>query len=577
MIEGKEHSESSTHAATVVPPKAQKTLPLGPFLGAVTSRSVRVWLHFEAAESEITSRTFFVSVSESGTSSAQPQPVPLEVNKDTLWAGVAILKDLKPDTPYDYRLWNDQEMKSGLDLGELPVEDLHFRTLPDDEKIDELDFLLMSCHNPTKCPEDGQDGYAVWNQIPYILGKNSNVRFAILGGDQVYADDWKAKLLNAQTEEERIKYYLEIYRTFWSDLRYRRVLCSLPSFLMWDDHDIIDGWGSEQTSFKSEVETDPGYVQFKDDWWQLFETAKDYFRHFQSVRNSSQDTNEECAGFDFCTRVGPIGFAFLDLRSNRNVRELRMWLPEQFESIKKWIKENQSHLQALFLVTPVVIAHGDPEAERITTKVWPWVLKLAAWLVNKNEVMAKAIRDFEKNIGDIRDDIYDSWGADPNEAELDALLDYLFNLNSGVDGSNPVRVVILSGDIHTGGCSLLYSTDAAHRTGASIPQIISSPVGYSPAPWMLEGYYRHKTTWVPLGSKGRYYAQIGYHMDKRHVCVLSVRQSPTLSLEVKYYLEGFREPMNFFFDLSSGKALDQIPWTPAQPPNQGTSDPKVST
>jgi hypothetical protein len=26
-------------------------------------------------------------------------------------------------------------------------------------------------------------------------------------------------------------------------------MCSLPAVMIWDDHDITDGWGSETTSF----------------------------------------------------------------------------------------------------------------------------------------------------------------------------------------------------------------------------------------------------------------------------------------------------------------------------------------
>jgi hypothetical protein len=53
----------------------------------------------------------------------------------------------------------------------------------------------MSCHNPETQTKDGADGFAVWARIPDIMNENKNVRFAILAGDQIYADVKETELL----------------------------------------------------------------------------------------------------------------------------------------------------------------------------------------------------------------------------------------------------------------------------------------------------------------------------------------------------------------------------------------------
>jgi len=63
------------------------------------------------------------------------------------------------------------------------------------------------------------------------------------------------------------------------------------------------------------------------------------------------------------------------------------------------------------------------------------------------------------NLGDITDDIEDSWGSETNAAEADRVLDYLFMLQNPAGGEREIAVIILSGDIHTPGYSTIYSRE----------------------------------------------------------------------------------------------------------------------
>jgi len=178
---------------------------------------------------------------------------------------------------------------------------------------------------------------------------------------------------------------------------------------------------------------------------------------------------------------------------------------------------------------------------------------------------------FWKTLGDIRGDIRDSWGAAVNADQTDMVLDFLFDLQN--DPEHPVRVVILSGDIHTSGYATVYSSDERHKKGASIPHITSSAVAYAPFNWLLEAMYRKASKVVPLGKKGKYSSQISHHFCARNVSVLSIRPKIDTSagenagqpvqdfqLKIKYYLEGYPEPQIIMFDLDRTAHRENIAW-----------------
>lgn len=65
-----------------------------------------------------------------------------------LGTGIITLGNLEANAKYSYQLWHD-EAHLVLDLGDLAPADLYFWTLPEDGYGRQLDFLLMSCHDPS--------------------------------------------------------------------------------------------------------------------------------------------------------------------------------------------------------------------------------------------------------------------------------------------------------------------------------------------------------------------------------------------------------------------------------------------
>lgn len=529
------------------------TSVLGPFIGHTTSTSSKIWVHVPPFEAEVTSLRVTFRIDKSIDGNFDTAHVK-EVKENTSWATLAEFSGLEPNTKYFYRIeietiGNLTDVSPSLEAG-----DLYFTTLENGhDSMSRLDFLLLSCHNP----EAGKlksnplsDGFEVWSTIPQILRQNPDIKFALLGGDQVYLDDAASKYMG-KPEIDRSNAILAAYRAHWSHQDYRKVLCSLPSYLMWDDHDIVDGWGSERSSFTNEKSS-----TFKAEWLDWFKSAKHSFWNMQAARNPDTFGLAENGPFDTCFTVGRSAFVLADLRSNRNYRRKEIWLDEQIGKIKKWISE-QNGIDTLFFLTPVVFAHGDPKSETNIGIFWPLALGFVDWLKKTGKLIG-LVSKWDKSIGDLRDDLDDAWFSEPNRDTAAKVLDLFFQLQI----KQGISVVILSGDIHTSGHSEIYSENAAHGESAIIPHIVSSPVAYSPFNWLLEAFFRTRTKTTRLDEKGYFKAQISHHFGERCATVISLRRpvSGEMQLKVKFYREGFEEPTTTIFDLLRRSHREQILW-----------------
>jgi hypothetical protein len=251
----------------------------------------------------------------------------------------------------------------------------------------------------------------------------------------------------------------------------------------------------------------------------------------------------------------------MDLRTNRNLRLQRLLTADQADRVRKWVEANRQGMHTLFVVSPVVFSHGSPVVEDFTVRLWPWAMKAVDFFAGRTKWGRGLQTKFDKSLGDIRDDIKDSWGCAENAAQTDGVLDFLFGLQN--DQQHPLGVVILSGDIHTSGYANIYSSDPAHARRSSIPHITSSSVSYTPFNWLLEAVYRHASKTVALGARGVYSSQISHHFCSRSVAVLSLRSTNAegdYQLKVKYYLEGFPEPQILLFDLDRNSHRENVAW-----------------
>jgi hypothetical protein len=150
-------------------------------------------------------------------------------------------------------------------------------------------MLYPSCNgfSSMKLLNDTRDANRLWRQVaekhearPYHL--------LMMGGDQLYCDSMWDKLVPLQewarlplnqriqqpfTDEMRSlvdQFYAEVYVERWSQAEPARVLAQVPSIMVWDDHDIFDGWGSYAAE-----------LQQCDVYRGIFAIAREYFALYQ--------------------------------------------------------------------------------------------------------------------------------------------------------------------------------------------------------------------------------------------------------------------------------------------------------
>ena len=91
---------------------------------------------------------------------------------------------------------------------------------------------------------------------------DSPYHLLLMGGDQIYADSiWEVvpsiKRWSEKKAERRStapftptmgrqveRFYFELYCSRWAQAEPARMFTRIPTVMMWDDHDIFDGWGS---------------------------------------------------------------------------------------------------------------------------------------------------------------------------------------------------------------------------------------------------------------------------------------------------------------------------------------------
>jgi hypothetical protein len=335
-----------------------------------------------------------------------------------------------------------------------------FRLLPADTSRP-LRVVLLSCNAIEHADE--RTRFDMWRRLRAQIDAG-RVDLLIHGGDQIYADDiwrWHEKhdsrpSLSALTAE-----YREEYVRLWGDNPdIRGVLASCPSVMMWDDHDIYDGYGSNGD------DDQPGSRLY-------FQAAAQAFRDFQAVNNppvdpawlKHRDGTQVPADDSFFSafRSHGIGFILLDARSNRNYERSSVLGANQFKVLETVLEAWRADktLRWLYVLAGVPIVHAEVSA-------------------------GLAISDMTGDILGARDDLRDNWVSPNNLAECGRLLSGLFDFM--VDRPE-VEVTMLGGDAHVGAVARIWSAIHPPRNGRGLEfyQVTSSGIAH-PAPTGLKAF-----------------------------------------------------------------------------------------
>lgn len=283
----------------------------------------------------------------------------------------------------------------------------------------------------------------------------------IMGGDQIYADaiwsvvpslkawndlgrDTKINRTATKTMQAQIdRFYSELYLERWNKPEVAHMLASIPSVMMWDDHDIFDGWGS----YPMDIQQCPVYQA-------IFNGAKAYFELLQlrGLHNTSLLSQGQAAPKHYS-----FGFSFrhyhllaLDNRSERTLTQVMS--PSHWQQISDYLAIcNQGDL---LILSAVPVVYRDFSFAEKALDATPWEEELT-------------------------DDLKDHWRAKEHEGERLKLIMRLLDNAKQRQG----KTVILSGDVHVGCLGVIRDTSS--QIPLSIHQVVSSGIVH-PAPSYIQ-------------------------------------------------------------------------------------------
>ncbi len=417
---------------------------LGPIIGTVTDKNAKVWFYgrcegipychvYDENEQPIHGSPFgFNPVSTS----------------DCMWKGIpgrAYLTEI--EFPQDIKKCQFSITFSAVHS--LETEKLYpIETAPGEgDPVGKFSFSLTSCNlGYTSTHTNEKKVGKMWTHL-FNRMKDKDCKFHIQCGDQIYCDHrkhnaWekcKTELESMRKEpepnkkskyiENMVNHYRGVYLDCWSFPEIQRVMHTFPQYMIWDDHETTNGWGSNENHHKL--------------YREIFMAARKAYIEFQHSHNPNALTIGELF---YTFSYGSASFLVLDLRGHRDYYNDVLLGRLQWQAIQDWCtSESVQRSKILFVVTSVPVFH-----------------------------LSRKFGSFAFIINDLRD----QWSTGCNKLERKKLLNLLFDWS----GEDKKPVYILGGDVHVGTVIRIDKMDTeGNRTGHKIDQITSSPITKAPA------------------------------------------------------------------------------------------------
>jgi hypothetical protein len=307
-------------------------------------------------------------------------------------------------------------------------------------------------------PADDENTPEVKSPTPYHL--------LLQGGDQVYADamwetvpamktwnehSWEKgnkTPLTAKVQQALDDFYFDLYTSRWSQPEVARILARVPSIAMWDDHDLIDGWGSYPQE-RQNCEVFGGIWKSASKAFAVFQQhLKDGERRPGTIGNASaswwQQTLHQDArqgAFSFGYTVGKVTILAVDMRSQRT-SQTQVVRQEHWDEIYSWIDALKSEsVTHLIVMSSIPVVYPGFDTLETLLGIFP-------------------------GHQDLEDDLRDHWDSQPHKGERLRMIHNLLK----VPKSN-IRATLISGDVHVAALGVIESV--REQTPASTEKIIN--------------------------------------------------------------------------------------------------------
>lgn len=405
-----------------------------------------------------------------------------EFRESDLNTTVVRVTSLRPDTRYQYVL----RRQTGDQVGQprrgraLTAGDLV--TFSDERDARRLRFAFASCHSPVHhgllsggietVSREALERWVALGRLPA-----SECDMVILMGDQIYADGIEDNF----PDDPWVTRFANRYHQQWEYREVRRVLASRPHYMILDDHEVRDDYGTSEL----------------DD--EIVTNGLRAYRAFQHSHNPGGPDGPFHYGF----RRGPVAFFVLDTRTRRATDPDNAGFPvigqAQLNEFRRWADEDARDADVIVVVTSVPLAWLPVEIIREAIKN---IGRGLGVLVSAGNLVAGPINYF---IGSVlgeaafrylsgQHDLEDQWTFGPLQPDLRRVLTILFDLANDLDPStgeprpegHKRAVFVLGGDVHMGGIHVIESSHDGssgvrdHRANASIYSLTSSPISHKP-------------------------------------------------------------------------------------------------
>jgi hypothetical protein len=399
---------------------------------------------------------------------------------------IARVRGLTPDRTHGYRIVRAGRFVKGA-RGAV-------RALPPPQSMTNLLFCAISCN--------GASQLGAWQQLADYVDE-AKPSFLLMMGDQLYMDEDEPDIFDRHYESDRAtrrRAMADKYRANWSRQPLARLFAHVPIYMMWDDHDIRDGWGSLAGDSPTLAARHPRGAPIARKLEAFFEDARDVYWHFQGCRNPRPGDHADPLvpgqpdpafpnyvdgplpggtriGMPYVFRCGRLMVMVLDSRGARDVfrKDKPILGTEQWSFIDQVVARLPADTEALAVVTGTPIASQDPDGQTqrlMGTRtddvqafkrgdekelLHPHASDSKVELV-KSIISVKLSRrlGFNPNIGDFQlnnlDEARDQWSHRYARPEQKELLKKAFTTARRTNrGALALRsLVFLSGDIHIG-------------------------------------------------------------------------------------------------------------------------------
>jgi hypothetical protein len=401
------------------------------------------------------------------------------------------------DTAYDVRL----DGTVVWPLADDPRPAPRLRTSRDDGR---LDVVFGSCrvdrpheHPWDLEPEQHPDGVGVDAlqalAVACASGGSELPDLLLMLGDQVYADEGLSPEVSAKQREKRpadseprgeiadFEEYTWLYLDSWSNPDVRWLLSTVPSAMVFDDHDVRDDWNTSR-DWRHRVQAEP--------WWheRITGAYMTYwlYQHLGNVspqevaaegllervrrdggaalRPFAERADDEVGGrklsrWSYQRVWGPVRLVVVDSRSGRLLEDAhRSMLSEpEWEQVEQWLHGDCSHLLVASSL-PLLLERSLHDLER-----WNEAVAAGAWGPRAARVGERVRQALD----------LEHWAS--FSASFERVVGRLTEVARGERGAAPATVVVLSGDVHHSYVAPVR-LPAGGPPAAPIVQVVSSPM-----------------------------------------------------------------------------------------------------